>query len=103
MPPSSMESGSARPSDIGGSPRSVPSSRRPSLRRWTGRLPLRYNHLDMAHLEVEANNPTSWHRGHNGTVSAQEILKECVAKGTRQRMIVTDGVLASSPSPVIAK
>ena len=31
-------------------------------------------------------------------VSAQEILKECVAKGTRQRMIVTDGVLASGQS-----
>lgn len=35
----------------------------------------RYNHMDMAHLE--------------------EILKECVAKGTRQRMIVTDGVMHS--------
>lgn len=35
----------------------------------------RYNHMDMAHLE--------------------EILKECVAKGTRQRMIVTDGVIHS--------
>eukprot|EP00435_Cladocopium_sp_Y103_P063242 s4_g24.t2 len=34
----------------------------------------RYNHMDMAHLE--------------------EILKECVAKGTRQRMIVTDGVFS---------
>lgn len=34
----------------------------------------RYNHLDTAHLE--------------------EILKECVAKGTRQRMIVTDGVFS---------
>ena len=31
--------------------------------------------MDMAHLE--------------------EILKECVAKGTRQRMIVTDGVMHS--------
>ena len=38
----------------------------------------RYNHMDMAHLE--------------------EILKECVAKGTRQRMIVTDGVLHSGLS-----
>jgi len=34
----------------------------------------RYNHLDMAHLE--------------------ETLKECVAKGTRHRMIVTDGVFS---------
>ncbi|CAK9040988.1 unnamed protein product [Durusdinium trenchii] len=34
----------------------------------------RYNHMDMAHLE--------------------EILRECVAKGTRQRMIVTDGVFS---------
>ncbi|CAE8710215.1 unnamed protein product, partial [Polarella glacialis] len=34
----------------------------------------RYNHMDMANLE--------------------EILKECVAKGTRHRMIVTDGVFS---------
>lgn len=34
----------------------------------------RYNHLDMGHLE--------------------EILKECVEKGTRHRMIVTDGVFS---------
>ena len=34
----------------------------------------RYNHLDMAHLE--------------------QILKDCVAQGTRQRMIVTDGVFS---------
>eukprot|EP00440_Ansanella_granifera_P075814 gb/GFBE01082274.1/.p1 GENE.gb/GFBE01082274.1/~~gb/GFBE01082274.1/.p1 ORF type:complete len:430 (+),score=90.89 gb/GFBE01082274.1/:1-1290(+) len=34
----------------------------------------RYNHMDMAHLE--------------------EILKECVAKGSRHKMIVTDGVFS---------
>jgi len=34
----------------------------------------RYNHLDMNHLE--------------------EILKECVEKGTRNRMIITDGVFS---------
>lgn len=34
----------------------------------------KYNHLDMAHLE--------------------EILTDCVAKGTRHRMIVTDGVFS---------
>ena len=30
-----------------------------------------------------------------GAACAQEILKECVAKGTRQRMIVTDGAGSS--------
>lgn len=34
----------------------------------------RYNHMDMGHLE--------------------DILKECVSKGTRHRMIVTDGVFS---------
>jgi len=34
----------------------------------------RYNHIDMTHLE--------------------EILKECVEKGTRHRMIITDGVFS---------
>jgi len=34
----------------------------------------RYNHMDMAHLE--------------------QILKECIEKGTRNRMIITDGVFS---------
>lgn len=46
-----------------------------SVRYVESAVSARYNHMDMAHLE--------------------EILKECVAKGTRQRMIVTDGVIHS--------